>query len=420
VFSLNEEGQLEHFAGFPIDLHDVVAEPSGRVVGFWGNADREQIYIQNAANGRFTALQGTDRKTIGVVSTAAWISGRRATLVGTSDGLFSLQGNDPIPTVRLLEVTGRAIRKVGWIGDLPLHQAAAVGTYGGSVFIINSDNSVREVPGFQIPSHNWVIRFSQLDHPDRLLIQANEELWTAPLQREGEITIPGRAHRITGYVFDGNVLQYYPAVQQYLVYGKLNSWTSPRTALLRLQDELTPVEGSVGLPDRPFIRNIPSRGIVAIETFSGLYTYDGKNAVKPIPGSTEAEIGKYPRIHDLAGQNKIIVMTISGLYELTVEGHLNRMPLPAELGGAKFNELAEMPASHLAVVFTDRGAFELDPAGRLSRIRGEHGIDFGTVGPSLVTRIPVRETLFVSTYQNGQFMILDEDKAGQGACAAAQ
>ena len=39
-------------------------------------------------------------------------------------------------------------------------------------------------------------------------------------------------------------------------------------------------------------------------------------------------------------------------------------------------------------------------------------------GVDLVTRIPVRETLFVSTYHRGSFMILDQDRAGEAACAA--
>jgi hypothetical protein len=125
----------------------------------------------------------------------------------------------------------------------------------------------------------------------------------------------------------------------------------------------------------------------------------------------------YPRIHELAGQNRVVVNTISGLYELTSEDNLIHLPLPMELEGAKFHELAEMPDSHLAVAFTDRGVFGLDASGTFSRVSGDHGIDFSTVGPQLVTHIPVRDTLFVSTYHSGQFMILDEDKAGQDACA---
>jgi hypothetical protein len=33
-----------------------------------------------------------------------------------------------------------------------------------------------------------------------------------------------------------------------------------------------------------------------------------------------------------------------------------------------------------------------------------------------VSFIPVRETLFVSTYHNGSFMILDPDRAGESGC----
>ncbi|MGA8613846.1 MAG: hypothetical protein WB760_19675 [Xanthobacteraceae bacterium] len=179
-------------------------------------------------------------------------------------------------------------------------------------------------------------------------------------------------------MFDGSVLQYYSAVHQYLVYAKLNRWFSPGPALLRLQDELTLIEGSVGL-DHPFIRNIPTRGIVSIETFSsGIYTCDGTSALKPVAGSTKAAIGEYPKVYDLVGQHRGIVLATRGLYELTAEGHLNRLPLPSELEGAKFNQLLEIPESHLAVIFTNRGAFELDPANRLLRIRGADGIGFGS------------------------------------------
>jgi hypothetical protein len=45
-----------------------------------------------------------------------------------------------------------------------------------------------------------------------------------------------------------------------------------------------------------------------------------RGAPKPVPGSTEAEIGKHPKTYDLAGQNKVIVMTISDLYELIAAG----------------------------------------------------------------------------------------------------
>jgi hypothetical protein len=417
---LNEQDQLEIPHGFPIDLYDYVTEPSGRVVGFWSGGTPAQLYIQDQATGRFVGLEGTDKETIGVVLTARWISSRRATLIGTSTGLFSLAADDPIPEVRRLELNGGVIGHVSWINDLPSHQAAAIGTDGHQAFILNADNRVNEVLGFQIPPRNYSTRFSEIDHPDRLLIQTNEELWTAPLRREGDATIPDQAHRITRYVFDGNVLQYYPAVHRYLVYAKVNRWFSPSPALLRLQDELAPIDGSTGL-DHPFIRNIPSRGIVSIETFSsGIYTYDGTSALKPVAGSTKAEIGEYPKVYDLVGQHRVIVVATRGLYELTAEGHLNRLPLPPELEGATFNQLAEIPESHLAVIFADRGAFELDPAGRLLRIRGADGVGFGITDVDTVTLIPVRETLFVSTYHGGSFMILDSEKAGEAACAVAR
>ena len=413
---LNEQDQLEISDGFPMDFYDYITEPSGRVIGLWKGAASAQLYIQDPANGRFAGLEGTDKKTIGVVLTAGWISGRRATVIATSIGLFSLAADDPIPKIRRLNLAGVAIGQVRWINDLPSHQAAAIGVEGGRVFILNSDNRVNEVPGFQIPPRNHSTRFSEIGHPDRLLIQTNEELWTALLRRENDATIPDQAHRITSYVFDGNVLQYYPAVHQYLVYAKLNRWFSQTPALLRLQDELTPVQGSAGL-DHPFIRNIPSRGIVSIETFGGgIYTYDETSALKPVAGSTKAEIGEYPKVYDLVGQDRVVVVTTRGLYELTAEGHLNRLPLPSELEGAKFDRLAEMPESHLAVIFTDRGAFELDSADRLLRIHGADGVGFGITGVDTVTLIPVRETLFVSTYHSGSFMILDPDRAGKAAC----
>ena len=417
---LDEQDQLEIPHGFPIDLYDYVTEPSGRVVGFWSGGTPAQLYILDQATGRFIGLEGTDKRTIGAVFTAGWISSRRATLIGTSTGLFSLAADDPIPKVSRLDLNGGIIGQVRWINDLAPHYAAAIGTDGDRAFILNADNRVNEVPGFQIPPRNYSTRFSEIDHPDRLLIQTNEELWTAPLRREGDATIPDQAHRITSYVFDGNVLKYYPAVHQYLVYAKLNRWFSSSPALLRLQDVLAPIEGSTGL-DHPFIRNIPSRGIVSVETFgSGIYTYDGKTPLKPIAGSTKAEIGEYPKVYDLVSQERVVVVATMGLYELTAEGHLNRLPLPAELEGAKFNQLAEMPESHLAVIFTDRGAFELDPAGRLLRIRGADGVGFGITDVDTVTLIPVRETLFVSTYHSGSFMILDSSRTGVNACPATR
>jgi hypothetical protein len=420
ILVLNEKDELEVAHEFTDFLYDYVTEPSGRVVGLWPVGDRAQLYIQDPSNGGFIGLDGTDQKTIGIVSRAAWISSRRATLIGTSTGLFSLTAETPIPAVSRLDLTGAAIGKVDWINDLPLHGAAAIGTNGGNAFILESDNRVREVPGFRIPPRNWGTRFSEIVDPDRLLIETNEELWTAPLGGEADATIPDRAHQIASYVFGGNILQYYPATHQYLVYAKLNGWLGGPRALLRLQDKLTPVAGSVGL-DHPFIRNLPSRGIVTIETFNnGLYTYDGKTELKPIPDSTKANIGAYPKVYDVPSQDKVIVVTIGGLYELTAEGHLARLPLPPELEGATFNQLAELPESHLAVLFTDRGAFELDLAGRLTRIRGGEGVDFGIRGVDIVTRIPVRETLFVSTYHSGSFMILDQDRAGEAACAASR
>ena len=156
-------------------------------------------------------------------------------------------------------------------------------------------------------------------------------------------------------MFDGSVLQYYSAVHQYLVYAKLNRWFSPGPALLRLQDELTLIEGSVGL-DHPFIRNIPTRGIVSIETFSsGIYTCDGTSALKPVAGSTKAAIGEYPKVYDLVGQHRGIVLATRGLYELTAEGHLNRLPLPSELEGAKFNQLLEI-RNRISLLFSPTAA----------------------------------------------------------------
>ncbi len=143
--------------------------------------------------------------------------------------------------------------------------------------------------------------------------------------------------------------------------------------------------------------------------------------MKPVPHSSAAEIGAYPKVYELAGQdNKVVVLTISGLYELTAGGELHRLPLPAELEGAKFDRLAELPASHVAVAFSDRGAFELDPNGGLSRIEGAPGVDFGIAAADAVARIPVREALFASTFHSGSFMILDQDRTGEGACAPAR
>ncbi|MGP0093873.1 MAG: hypothetical protein ACLPKB_28610 [Xanthobacteraceae bacterium] len=419
---LNRRGQLELPDEFPRNgLADrFVVEPSGRVIGV--SSYGKQIYVQDAADGRFVGLDGADQKAIGRVAWASWVTGRRATLVATSKGVFTLEGQGPAPTLKPLEIADAAsIKNVGRIYDLPAHRAAALGTYDGRVFLLNADNQLRAVPGLQMTAPDWFLSIEQVDHPERLLVQGSRQTWTVPLRRDGDASVPGQAREISSLVHDGSGrLQYYSAVRQYLVYGTPNRWFGPGPALLRLDDDLVAVEGSRGLPDHPFVRDVPSRGIVVVQTFGRLYEYDGNNPLRPIPGSTEAEIGRYPRVHDLTGQDKVIVNTISGLYELTAEGNLVRLPLAPELEGARFRELAELPASHLAVVFTDRGIFELDPAGALTRVRGDSRVDPGTTGPNLIARIPVRETLFVSTYHSGQFMILDKDRAGREACAAAR
>jgi hypothetical protein len=418
-WTLNERGQLQRADDFPHSLEDFVVEPSGRVIGFWWA--REQLYIQDAATGRFAGLAEADEKTIGRVATAAWISSRRATLVGTSKGIFTLAGDGPSPTLKPLTLTGASgIEKIGRIFDLPLSNAAAVATYDGRVFVLASDDRLHEVPGIQVSVNSWLMRINEVGGPNRLLIERSDQTWTAPLRGKDTEAIPGAARKISRVVPDGSSLNYYPAVGQYPVYGTPDRWFSYGPALQRLDDDLTAVKDSSGLYDHPFLRDISSRGIVVVQTFSRLYTYDGKGRMKPIPGSTEAEIGQYPWVHDLAGQNKVVVVTINGLYELAPEGRLVRLPLPPELAGAKFHELAEMPASHLAVVFTDRGIFGFDAAGTFSRVTGDRGIDFGGIGPELVMHIPVRETLFVSTHHSGQFIILDENKAGPGACLGAQ
>ena len=94
IFVLNEKDQLQLSAELPANLHNFVTEPSGRVVDFRGASNRAQIYIQDPANGIFTGLDGSDGKTIGIVSTVVWISGRGAT-IATSKGLFSLTSDDP-------------------------------------------------------------------------------------------------------------------------------------------------------------------------------------------------------------------------------------------------------------------------------------------------------------------------------------
>ncbi len=421
TFVLNEKDQLEAPHGFAIDLlGNYLSEPSGRLIAFWPVRGRPQVYIQDPANGSFIGLPGTDNEAIGFVSRAAWVASRHATLIGTTAGIYSLAG-DPMPTIRRLALTGPAIGKVFWIDDLPLHRAVGLATESGSAFILNSDNSVREVPGFRASRPYAATRFREIDDPDRLLIEANEDLWTAPLRREGDVTTPGQAQQLASYVFEGNVLQYYPAIHRYLVYARFNSWFSASPSLLQLDDKLTPVEGSSGFGFTA-IRNVASRGIVTIETLKGgIFTYDGKGAVKPVPHSSAAEIGAYPKVYELTGQdNKVVVLTISGLYELTAASELHRLPLPAELEGAKFDRLAELPASHAAVVFSNRGAFELDPDGRLSRVEGAPGVDFGIAGVDAVARIPVRETLFASTFHSGSFMVLDRDRDGEGACAPAR
>ena len=415
-FVLNASDELEISYRFPINLYDYVSEPSGRVIGFRSNGSGVQLYIQDPANGRFVGLGGTEGKAIGFVSSAAWISGRRATIVGTSNGLFSLEADKSSPRLSRLDVQGDVLGKVRQIYDLPSHQAAAISTDQGRAYILGADNRVREVPGLRLPIYGGV-RFGELDDPERLLIEADKEFWTAPLHREGGTTIPGRAREIGSYVFDGNVLQYYPAIHRYLVYAQPNGWLPRQHALLELGDELTAVADSTGL-DYPHLRNLGSRGVVSVQTFKrGIFIYDGKSGLKPVPQSTAADIGAYPKVYEVTGQGKVLVLTITGLYELTTANRLDRIALPAELEGAEFDQLAELPASHIAVIFSDRGAFALDSAGTLTRIPGTKDIDLGTRGLGLVTPIPVRDALFAATNRRGSFLILDEDKAGSAACA---
>lgn len=414
-YVLNENDQLEIPALVPFGY---VTEASGRLVAFAGRKDTAQLYIQNPANGRFVGVEGTEGKTIGIVSGAAWISSRNATLIGTSTGLFTLT-DDPTPAVHPLTVAGAAVGHMHWIDDLPLHHAAVIGAGGGSAFVLGSDNRAREIPGFQMPPHAGV-RFREIADPDRLLIEADTELWTAPLRREGDAAIPGRARQITSYVFEGNTLHYYSAIHRYLVYARTNGWLPQPPALLELRDELAPVAGGTGL-DHAYLRNIASRSIVTVETFkSGIFIYDGKGALKPVAHSSEAEIGPYPRVYNVIGQGKVFVLTARGLYELSAANGLDRLPLPTELEGAKFNQLAELPASHVAVVFTDRGPFELDPAGTLTRIVSGERPDSVVTNVTFATHIPVREALFVATSHHGSFMIFDTDKARSGACAATR
>ena len=61
---------------------------------------------------------------------------------------------------------------------------------------------------------------------------------------------------------------------------------------------------------------------LTIETLKGgIFTYDGKGALKAVPHSSAAEIGAYPKVYELAGQdNKVVVLTISGPVAMRLTG----------------------------------------------------------------------------------------------------
>jgi hypothetical protein len=425
AWMLDEAGQLARPKEFPTTnlAGDFVAEPAGRVIGT--KRYGRQVYIQDPANGRFIGLDGTEKEAIGVVSMASWITDRRATIVATSTGLYALSDDATRPALNRIELAEAVpIGRVTGIFDLPNNHAAALTTADGRVFVLDAGNRLHEVSGVQIGKHDWFLGVRETEHPDRLLIQGSRQAWTAPMRSHGDgPPLPDQAREITTMRPDGSgVLRYYPPVGQYLVYGTPDRWFDfLGRAMFRLDDDLVAVEGSRGLSDYPFIREVPSRGIVVVETFGRLYRYDGKGSLEPIAGSLETEIGRFPRVHDLTSQGKVIVITASGLYELTLEGKLVRLPPPRELEGAKFFELAEMPAARLAVVFTNRGIFQIDAAGGFSRVTGDAHIDLGMTGPNLVLPIPTRDTLFFSTYgKGGQFMIMDRGSERQSACVGTQ
>lgn len=423
AWMLDEHGKLRRPTEFPTDLINdkFVAEPTGRVVGTkrYGH----QIYVQDPANGRFVSLNGTEKEAIGMVSMASWITNWNATLVATSMGLFALTNDVPIPALKRVEVEPGPVGPLAYIFDLPRNHAAALVTGDGRLLILDAMNRVHDVPGVQIKKGQWLLRVSEIENSNRLLVEGSHQTWTVSMRQQADASLPNQAREITTLKHDGSgILQYYKAVGQYLVYGTPDRWLSlGGPAILRLDDDLVSVEGSRGLSDYPSIHDIPSRGLVVVQTFKRLYKYDGKGPLEPIAGSLASEIGDFPQVHDITSQHRVLAITSSGLYELTLEGKLVRIPPPPELEGAKFHQLAEMPASQIAVVFTNRGIFAVDQTGTFSHVTGDDHIDLGAVGPSLVTRIPARETLFFSTYGNaGQFMIVDTGKNPQGACAAIQ
>jgi hypothetical protein len=251
-WELNQHGQLEISDQFPNNyLSDTfVVTPSNHVIG--AGPYGKQVYIQDPANGRFVGLEGADEQTIGLLRTASWITGRRTTLIATSKGVFTLEIDGSTPTLKPMElIDTNNVNDVGRIYDLPLHRAAAFGTFGGRVFLLNSsENRLREVPDLQVGGRDWITNIREVEHPDRLLVQGSRQTWIVPLHRKGDATVPDKAREITSLKPDGSGgLQYYSAVQQFLVYGTPDHWFGPGRALLRLDDDLVAIESSRGLPN---------------------------------------------------------------------------------------------------------------------------------------------------------------------------
>lgn len=417
---------IERNGGFPNSYLDkFVIEPSGRVIGYAHMSP--VVHVRAPGGDRFQPLpidgfNPDPRNRRDSVIAMAWVDHLGGTVISTGlNGVQLLKGDgvSTLPGLKAVE-----IGKVFSIKDFPEIRAVALVDDAGSVFLLDWTGRARNVS-----SRGVFERFSQrdarvrirVDGPNRLVITRNEidSVFALQATEEGLVSaLVGRYPRPE----NTNGGLYYPAVGERLVYGYRSMGSKDAgPPLMRLTDAgWVPVEGgdreNLGESARFF--EIRSQHSVIVRGWEGgLYRYTGQGTLIPIADSSPADIGRFPDILEVRSLGKVVVAGTGGIFELTTDNRVVPLPPPLGIDLGRVNRMAELPVSGVLIIFGTGGIFALDRAGNFAPIRGADPVRHNAHNVSVLPLAKRNEILVDAA--GAFFMVLDEEVAGQGACAEA-
>ena len=355
-----------------------VETATGRVLGARSNG----VYAFEPERGQFRllvpALRGgrrgeiesdTDFRSVHGITHVARLG---MTLIGTENGVFQLAGEDVQP------LTGAGKREVGVVYkiiDLPVHRAVIlVGRHrallrhdGGTV------ESLADLSGGLFSSDDYVVRAWESRQPGRILLRGQKRLLEIEMRQSQRGFSPGHSSALASSSSNITLNDLATRSGDYLLLGR-SPWSGQGRIRRMEADGFHAVVGEgIEWPRSGGVRmqDVTTRGLVLISGGDRLYAYDGSR-VSALPGTEPDRIGQFPRVHEMPSIGMVILQTDRGLFELTATHQVEplRLPFPRGEDGYLSLALSELPAAHIGLIATRTNLYAMTPDGVVRPIRG--------------------------------------------------